>query len=527
MAICESPPPVAAPKKQARRGLTLAAWNQLRQSLRRETLETRPWLVSLVVHAVMLLVLACLVFDRQGHLGDEAIWALFDDGGEDRVTLTSEVPDIQMLIKPDEVKAEPASAPLPVLDPDLMAAREPREDLALNRVPVPQSKIPAKSTPEEQPRKSTASPQKGKGPGKAEWLSKGARALTAGRTGAAKGNLLRQFGGTPKTEAAVDKGLRWLLKQQAYDGGWYLSGPYADGMLTAENRVAATSMAILAFLGAGHTHQQGDHQRQVNQALQWLIAHQKTKSGFFGTDTPMHHGIYTQAQATLVLCEAFAMTQDPSLMQPAQSALNYCVKAQGDQGGWRYEFRGDSDTSVTGWMMMALVSGKAAGLEVPEKTFKGVRNYMDTVSHDDGETYSYMQGRPPTPSMTAEGLLCRMYLGWPRTNAAIDGGTARLMGIAPFRIEDQAYYYWYYATQVLHHAGGQAWEDWNLVMREQLPTAQVDEGPEAGSWSPLGNRHDRAAGRLYTTCMAIYCLEVYYRHMPIYESPWSEAPPDS
>jgi hypothetical protein len=120
-----------------------------------------------------------------------------------------------------------------------------------------------------------------------------------------------------------------------------------------------------------------------------------------------------------------------------------------------------------------------------------------------------------------------MYLGWPRNNPAIDGGTARLLALAPFRADDQSFYYWYYATQLLHHAEGPAWEQWNAAMREQLPRLQVTEGPEAGSWSPGGPPLDRSAGRLYSTCMAIYCLEVYYRHMPIYESTWSEAPPDS
>jgi hypothetical protein len=91
------------------------------------------------------------------------------------------------------------------------------------------------------------------------------------------------------------------------------------------------------------------------------------------------------------------------------------------------------------------------------------------------------------------------------------------------RVETQSYYYWYYATQVMHHVGGAAWEEWNTAMREQLPAVQVQAGPETGSWPPGGRMHDQMGGRLYATCMAVYCLEVYYRHLPIYESPCDDA----
>lgn len=87
-----------------------------------------------------------------------------------------------------------------------------------------------------------------------------------------------------------------------------------------------------------------------------------------------------------------------------------------------------------------------------------------------------------------------------------------------FDIRDTDYYYWYYATQVLHHYGGKPWDAWNREMREKLPAAQIKRGRESGSWPPQADRWGGTGGRLYTTCMAIYCLEVYYRHMPIYKT---------
>jgi hypothetical protein len=76
-------------------------------------------------------------------------------------------------------------------------------------------------------------------------------------------------------------------------------------------------------------------------------------------------------------------------------------------------------------------------------------------------------------------------------------------------------YFNYYATQVLHHWGGEVWTKWNEVMREQLVRTQVHEGHAAGSWAPA-DAHGGQGGRLYMTCMCIMTLEVYYRHLPLY-----------
>ena len=63
---------------------------------------------------------------------------------------------------------------------------------------------------------------------------------------------------------------------------------------------------------------------------------------------------------------------------------------------------------------------------------------------------------------------------------------------------------------------GEPWRKWNNVMKQVLPENQEQGGKERGSWSPRGDRHGSPGGRLYVTCLSIYMLEVYYRHLPIY-----------
>jgi hypothetical protein len=118
--------------------------------------------------------------------------------------------------------------------------------------------------------------------------------------------------------------------------------------------------------------------------------------------------------------------------------------------------------------------------------------------------------------MIAEGLLCRQYLGWKHADERLQDGCKILLA-NPVDYGDANVYYWYYATQVTHHMGGDIWDEWNRVMREAVPRNQEQTGKERGSWPPEDDRWGAHGGRLFVTCLSIYMLEVYYRHLPIYD----------
>jgi hypothetical protein len=342
-------------------------------------------------------------------------------------------------------------------------------------------------------------------------------ALT-GREAGMKEALLKAYGGTQGTEGAVALGLRWLASKQRADGLWSLRGPYSDGA-NSENEVAATAMALLAFQGAGYTHK-GDRSQPYTLVVYrgWrALLNKMDENGNFVQSGPYSHAIYSQAQCTIALCELYGMTRDPDFREPAQRAVDYLVKIQTPEGGWRYQPGQGSDMSVTGWVVMALQSARMAGLEVPSETFERVNRFLDSVAHDYGSKYSYLPNEGFRLSLTPEGLLCRQYLGWARNDTRLIEGVQYVLQNPPsFERGQQNVYYWYYATQVCHHMEGDYWQQWNNVMREVLPDAQVKRGKERGSWDPLGDRWGTQGGRLYVTCLSIYILEVYYRHLPIY-----------
>ena len=342
----------------------------------------------------------------------------------------------------------------------------------------------------------------------------------SGREAGSKASLLSRYGGDESTEAAVRLALEWLSRQQYPDGSWSLAGPYnsyRDGP-PPENKESATAMALLAYLGSGHTHQKGTYQETVNKGLKWLLKRQ-LDSGRFET-AKAHHHFYTHGQCTIVVCELYAMTKDQSLREVCEKAIQYCIDNQSPEGGWRYHpMDGASDTSVTGWIVMAMQSAKFGDIEVPQEVLDRISDYLDLASPDGGSVYGYLPNTDViTPSMTAEALLCRQYLGWKRDDPRLTKGVSLLLRDYMPLWNKRDVYYWYYATQVMHHMEGEEWNKWNNTLKKMLVGKQVRSGKERGSWDPEGDEWGPYAGRLYVTCLSTYMLEVYYRHLPIYAS---------
>ena len=144
--------------------------------------------------------------------------------------------------------------------------------------------------------------------------------------------MLDDEGGSLETEAAVVAGLRWLAAHQENDGHWSLNhfshfdnrNGRSDGE-GGESDIAATALSLLPFLGAGQSHKLGMYQDAVGRGLKWLVSQQKPNGDLRG---PGMGRMYAHGLATIVLCEAVAMTDDDSLRGPAISATEFIVRAK-------------------------------------------------------------------------------------------------------------------------------------------------------------------------------------------------------
>jgi hypothetical protein len=346
-----------------------------------------------------------------------------------------------------------------------------------------------------------------------------------------------------QTEAAIELGLMFLAKHQMPDGSWSLhfapqgdDNPDEPPLFRAET--AATGLALLSFLGAGYDHYGGQYAEVVQRALNNLILHQQPDGDLYRPEDDESNRsalLYSHGIAAIALCEAYGMTGDKALAGPAQKAINFIVAAQDStRGGWRYIPGSGSDTSVSGWQLMALKSGQLAGLDVPRAAYDKVGRWLDRAQVT-GSQYVYnptapdtsaqRHGRQPTQAMTAVGLLMRLYTGLNREDEHLIEGAEYLLGRLPENGSatrpERDTYYWYYATQVMFHMRGKYWRAWNDRLHPLLVSEQVQSGPLAGSWDPrrpLPDRWGPHAGRLYVTTLNLLSLEVYYRHLPLYES---------
>ncbi len=445
-------------------------------------------LFSLLLHLCLAFLLACWILPQ--HVPDR-ILNLFLDPDRDAaeailaVEITPDIPaDSEPLLTDDMTVLEE-------LDADLQSASTSDDDLSADLMPV------------------SAAEDMGL---LANLGDLGARSA-AGRQAA-----LRAYGGTAESEQAVAAGLKWLASIQQEDGSWDFQDPGegAEPGRLSDGQMGATAMALLCFLGAGHTHEEsGPWRKTVDAGLDYLIEHariDRRRADLHG-DSSDHAGMYIQGIATICLCEAHALApSDSRVRRLAQRALAAIENAQHRGGGWRYRPRSPGDTSVTGWQIMALQSGRMGELRVSDGVLRKAGQFLDSVQDDGGAGYGYVPGDEQTPTMSSVGLLCRIYLGWRQDHSALHRGVAALSARGP---HPHSIYYNYYATQVLHHWGGEPWERWNSVMRDQLVRTQISRGPAAGSWSPRGT-YSRPGGQIYQTTLSLLTLEVYYRHLPMY-----------
>jgi hypothetical protein len=332
--------------------------------------------------------------------------------------------------------------------------------------------------------------------------------------------------------------LRWLAAHQAPDGGWSARDYTRQcrhhkpcrGEGIAEFDIGVTALAVLAFLGAGHSPSaDGPYRRQVSKAIEYLQSNQDA-AGAFGAYGDRF--MYNHAIATFAVSEAYGMSGIDRCRDSAEAALRYCLASQQSGGGWDYssEHTNRNDLSITGWIVMALRSAEDAGLPVPQQEKASVRRFLDrafTASglgiYADREPEAGRQGI----NMVAVALLTHFYLDGSPNDPRVRAAVRRLV---PGHVPDarefsrwdrsfQSFYYWYTATLCLFHLGGAEWEGWNTLLQRSLLPLQSRGSHVEGSWDPEPSWIGMSGGRVYATAINVLSLEVYYRYKPLFASP--------
>jgi hypothetical protein len=313
-------------------------------------------------------------------------------------------------------------------------------------------------------------------------------------------------------DEAIVRALRYIAQHQQPAGGWKVDG--LNGEATS-----ATSLAVMSFLAAGHTPDEGPYGENINRGVQFVIDHQEPDGLLIHRRG--HGPMYDHGISTLMLAEVSGMVPERQ-SAPTRKALERAIrlilasqmvpKAGNQRGGWRYmPSSNDSDLSVTGWQLLALRAAKDIGCDVPAENIDLAIDYVKRCSPRDGRGFAYQPGAAATPVLSGTGLLALQVCG--QEDCAEVHRAAEYLDLRPLRYRDMWYFYGVYYTSIgMYKRGGDDWSKARAMLFQELLAHQSADG----SWQ-AGSASEAPWGRIYTTSMAVLALSVEYGYLPIYQ----------
>jgi hypothetical protein len=227
--------------------------------------------------------------------------------------------------------------------------------------------------------------------------------------------------------------------------------------------------------------------------------------------------MYAHNIATLFLSEVSGMV-DPGrqekISEVLPKALNVIYQAQQvekeeqHRGGWRYHpYSRDSDTSCSGWALMALRSAKLNGAAVPDKAILDAVAYLERHQDPNTGTFGYTDRNSHAKTLTGMGLLCHELCGHHGSEGSIKAADYVMKTYRSLPGEGHEAYGIYYNAQGLFQLGGKYWAEFAPWMYETyLGKQQAD-----GLWE------NNKGGNIYGTSMMVLAFTVPYRQLPIYQ----------
>lgn len=348
-------------------------------------------------------------------------------------------------------------------------------------------------------------------------------------------------------------GLLWLSTHQSPGGYWDCDGFPATCKVKDKpcvgkghplNDVGATGLALLAFLGMGHTHNRGQFKDNVANGMAYLVKVQDEKTGCFVPQEGEHY-MYNHGVACLAFLENYGLTGEKLLRGPAQRAVDFIRKARNPGKGWRYNLgnarpEDQNDVCVTGWMLKCLAAARNMGFVVTDREFSEALSYIDEMTNPvTGRTGYRVRGAGSSrekgdelvwpfdkvEAMTGLGVYCRVLCGkalgkLEDQKAICSKGASLIMKKVPRWDEKKGtidYHYWLYGSEAIFQMGDPMWEKWSKYLTWILKKKQVKGGCERGSWDPQKDPWGDNGGRVYATALCVISLETAIRNNRLFQ----------
>jgi|GEM_PF-1330162 len=347
-----------------------------------------------------------------------------------------------------------------------------------------------------------------------------------------------------QTEAvgkAIDDALDWLARHQDFGGFWdadgfttQCTGRRCRGKGIPLNDIGVTGLALQAFLSRGQPIDAGPYEDVISKGIQFLRDVQDPDSGLFGTRSGMHW-VYNHAIAATALAEAYGQLESPALKPFAQRGLDLIHSIKNPGKAWRYccgatDPVEQNDVSVTGWMVLALVTGERYGLQIHEHDLTDALRYIEDMTdlktgrtgYKECGSYCAREAGDESiwpfeesEAMTALAMICRNLAGGvlgeleAQDRAQVAGSQLLRRKLPKWRDTQGCidYYYWYFGTRAMRLYGGQDWEIWKSSTLSAVMQNQKTRGCAKGSWDPQMCPWGDNGGRIYATAMLTLLLE--------------------
>lgn len=309
-----------------------------------------------------------------------------------------------------------------------------------------------------------------------------------------------------------------------------------DGGWAGSVEVGLTGLALLAFLGNGCDHREGEHREVIRRGLLYLRKVQSNDGCFGPKDDDQF--VYSHAIACKAMSECFGLSGDEALKSTAERAVKFILDAQNPGAGWRYGVKyGESDTSFTGWAVLALKTAKMAGIVFEDKAaFDGASAWLDKMTVEEKGSYYTGYNQPgggqarlrdaqsyeTNYTMEAINICARLFMGrkeWDLKNKVLVSQGKLLTSILPKWEKNKIdYIYWYWGTLASYQLGGDTWTKWAAAIKPALVDNQrgwrkedkdttAETLDEHGSWDAV-DAWAAAGGRVYGTAVNCLILQV-------------------
>ena len=330
----------------------------------------------------------------------------------------------------------------------------------------------------------------------------------------------RTPGGRAITVIDIPMALKWLARHQEAEGRWDADGfmthdpadDRGDGAGGVGHDIGETALALLAFLGDGHTMTQGPHQDQVALGIKWLRSVQDPATGFFrdGTHPPC---LRDHALATFALGEAYYFSRSPLTKRNLQRAVAALESARSADGEYRCASipATEPDAATSGWAVLALASARDAGAVIDEPELSRLCDRLLVLPSEDSSP-------SPDRMRLAAGLFGKFLLGHDPAIATDMEATIEFLAAHPPQSSpgpsDLDSAGWFFGACAMFQAGGRPWGKWAAALEKYVPKIERD-GASRGSRNPVPGVGDHAGGRVACTALFTLCRQIEYRYARI------------